>query len=100
MKDPQIVAACDFAGLFGCEAAAQHRLTSCTHCAQSCRRLPGATCWSVPMLTIDADDIDNLFQPFDILIQVGEEVPDADRTAGFCNRRCVVSADPEPVAGR
>jgi len=52
------------------------------------------------MLTIDADDIDNLFQPFDILIQVGEEVPDADRTAGFCNRRCVVSADPEPVAGR
>jgi hypothetical protein len=32
---------------------------------------------------IDTDDIGHVLQFFDVLVQVREEVPDADRSAGF-----------------
>jgi hypothetical protein len=49
---------------------------------------------------IDADDIGHFLQPFDILSQAREEVPDADRAARLRDRTRVILADLPPSQRR
>src|SRR5713226_2049897 len=95
-KDPHIVAACNLACLFGCEAAAQHRRDELHPLRVVLQAAWGDLLVGADADVIDADDIDHLLQPFDILVQAWEEVPDADRTAGLGDRTRVVPADLPP----
>src|SRR5262245_6576430 len=95
-EDAHIIAAGDLAGLLRGEAAAQHRRDEMHPLGvipYSSRRnmLVGAD-----TDVIDANHVRHLLQPFDVLIQAREEVPDADRTAGLRDRMRVISADLPP----
>src|SRR5689334_11813620 len=78
MKDPHIVAACNFARLFGCEAATQHRRDELHPLRVVLHTARGDLLISTDTDVIYPDDIDHLLQPFDIFVKAREEVPDAD----------------------
>jgi len=42
---------------------------------------------------IDPDDIGHLLEAFDVFVEAREEVPDADRAAGFGNRPGMIGGD-------
>ncbi len=95
-KDPHIVAACNLSGLFGCEAAAQHRrdelhpLRVILHAAGE-DLLVGANAD-----VIDPDDLGHLFEPVDIFIEAREEAWGQRRRSQYVRNE---SAYPPIAAG-
>src|SRR5258708_26529849 len=92
-KDPHVVTAGDLAGIFGREAAAQHRgdevhpLRIVLHAARR-HLLVGADAD-----VVDADDIGHLLEPVDILVEARGGVPDAGPAAGLRDGPPLIPAD-------
>src|ERR1700741_4349556 len=92
-KDAHVVAAGDLSGLLRCEAATQHRRDEMHPLLVVLHATRRDMLVSTNADVIDADDIDDLLQAVDILYQARKEVPDADRTARFCDCSRMILTD-------
>jgi hypothetical protein len=91
-KDPQVVATDNLSRLIGTEAVTQHRRHELHPLCVILYAAGGNLLVCTDADVFDADDIDHLFEPFDIPVAVWE-VPDPDSTARLRNRSRVISAD-------
>src|SRR5689334_5780477 len=81
-ENAHVIAAGDFPGLLGGEAATQHRRDE-MHPARVILDAPARIeLVRADADMIDADDVGHFLQPLDVFFEAREEVPDADRAAG------------------
>lgn len=74
-KDPHVVAACDHAGLFRREAAAQHRSDKLYPLRVVLQAAGPDLLVAADADVIHADNVGHLLEPFDILFEAREKVP-------------------------
>src|SRR5579883_1038335 len=85
-EDAHIIAAGNLAGLFGREAALQHRRDELHPLGVILEDARSGLLIGADAHMIDPDDVDHFLQAVDIFFQARKEVPDADRASGFGNR--------------
>src|SRR5882762_8201066 len=99
-KDAQVIAAGDLSRLLGGKAAAQHRRDEVHPLAVVRHAARGDMLVGANADVIDPDDLGHFLQAVDVFVEAREEVPDADRAAGFGDRPRVIGGDLPPAQRR